>query len=389
MAKDILGRGEGPLRPRRLKFLMLAISVVALTGGIVTGIELSGQPTAGMITASSFKCSATGSHGTARMALAGAPGNDSADTYSLIQGAIDTVARRGGGIVSLPSGTFVVNNHLVLKDNVEITGAGPSTIIKAGPKFLARQGPGGGYPVITTDGASDVTITDLTVDQSGDDLDANVTARLAGYVVEGRDSRNVLIGGLSIRNPFTYSIAVIGSVDFCVENSDVRVGAEGSRYSQLDGIHVLDASSGKIINNVVDSGDDGLVAHTIGASVHDVLYANNDVQGGPGADGMQLAAGNYPIYDIAIEHNNFHGSLFGIRTGYYDARTGAVHSISITGNYIHGLAQGQRSPAVEIGGFGGLGPISDVTIADNRVCEAGALTVQRGAGNTVAGTTHC
>ena len=53
-------------------------------------------------------------------------------------------------------------------------------------------------------------------------------------------------------------------------------------------------------------GDDGLVAHTIGAPVHDVLYADNTVRGGDNGDGMQLAVGNYPVYD-----------LVGIRTGYY------------------------------------------------------------------------
>jgi polygalacturonase len=368
---------------------LLALSAVALTGGIVTGIELTSQPAAGTMRASSFECSASGSHGAARVTVTSARGNDPAGAYDLIQGAIDTVARRGGGIVSLSSGTFVVNNHLVLRGNVELAGVGPRTVIKAGPDFLARQGPGGGYPILTTDGASDVTIADLTADQSGSSLDGNVAARLAGYLIEDRDSHNVVIDHVYTRNPFTYSIAVVGSTDFCVENSNVQVGAEASRYSQLDGIHILDSHSGQVINNVVVSGDDGLAAHTIGASVHDVLYADNDVQGGRDTDGMQLAVGNYPIYNIRIEHNDFHGSSFGIRTGYYDARTGGVYSISITGNYIHDLVLGRRSPAVKIGGFSGRGPISDVTIADNRICKAGAVTVQRGAGNVVAGTTHC
>lgn len=176
--------------------------------------------------------------------------------------------------MALPAGTFLVSSHLVLRSNVTLKGAGPATVIKAGPGFMAAQGPAGGYPVITTAGASNVTIADLTADQSAGTLSGNVPARLTGYAVEGRDSRNVVIDGVHVRNPFTYSFAMVASEDFCIENSTARAGSPG-RYSQLDGIHILDSSAGRVLNNVVQSGDDGLIAHTIGAPVHDILYANN------------------------------------------------------------------------------------------------------------------
>ena len=208
---------------------------------------------------------------------------------------------------------------------------------------MSSQGPGGGYPIVTTAGASNTTIADLTADQSGNTLNGNVDARLSGYVVEGLDSSNVVIDGVHVRNPFTYSIAIVRSTNFCVENSNVQV-TTGNRYNQLDGIHILDSNSGQVINNVVRSEDDGLAAHTIGASVHDVLYANNIVYGGKKADGLQLAVGDFPIYNIVIEDNDFYGSLFGIRTGYYDGRTGAVQNISIKENYIHSLATGRNRP---------------------------------------------
>ncbi len=337
---------------------------------------------------SSFSCSASGSTATTRVTVTGLNSNGSGDDFAAIQNAINMAGQHGGGIVALPAGTFVIDGHLTLRDNVELTGVGPATVIKAGPGFLSTQGPGGGYSLISAAGASNTTIADLTADQSGDTLDGNVPARLAGYVVEGYYSNNIVVDGVYVRNPFTYSIAMVRSTNFCVENCNVKV-TTGNLYNQLDGIHVLDSNTGRVINNVVQSEDDGLVAHTIGAPVYNVLYANNDVYGGRIADGMQLAVGDFSIHNIVIEDNNFYGSQFGVRTGYYDNRTGAVYDIVIRGNYIHNLSQGLLFPAIEIGGFGGLGSITNVTIANNRACAAGIVAVQPGPSNTVADTSGC
>jgi polygalacturonase len=367
---------------RRATLLFLFTIILALFAlGTIKVIAARGN-------ASGFTCSATGSNATRTVTVIGAKANGSSDDSAAIQGAIDAAYRRGGGIVALPAGTFMINSHLWVKSNVKLMGVGPATVIKAGPGFLSTEGPGGGYPVITAAHASNVTISNLTADQSRNTLNGNVDARLSGYAVEGFDSHNVVIDSVYTRNPFTYSIAIVGSRNFCVENSNVQVGTT-KRYDQLDGIHILDSNSGQVINNTVQSGDDGLVAHTISAPVYNVLYAHNMVDGGNTADGLQLAVGNFPIYNIKIEDNNFYGSFYGIRTGYYSSRTGAVRNISIHGNYIHNLAQGRGSPAIEIGGFGGLGPIDHVAITSNRVCDAGAVTVQPGPGNVVRRTIGC
>ncbi len=360
----------------------LPAAVLALLAGC--GV-FSGKATA---RAASFACSATGSTATGRVAVTGLRPGRSGNDDPAIQRAIDAASRRGGGVVALPAGVFTLDGPLVLGDNVKLTGTGPATVLRAGPRFLATQGPGGGYPLITTDGAANATIADLTADQSGSTLNGNTPARLAGYVVEGSGSRNVLITGVHVRNPFTYAIAMVNSTDFCIRDSSVDV-TDAGRYSQLDGIHILDSSFGQVIYNQVRSGDDGLVAHTMSGPVHNVLYAGNIVHGGAAADGMQLAVGDYPIYNIRIEDNNFSGSLFGIRTGYYDKRTGAVRNVVISGNYIHGLTQHNSYPAIEIGGFGGLGQISGVTITGNRVCAAGSVGVGPGPGNSAVRTAGC
>ena len=350
---------------------------------------------------SDYKCSASGATATAQFRPLGAVANGTTDDTSAIQDAIDTASSAGGGVVLLPAGTFLINGHLVLKSNVKLTGAGPSaTIIKAGAKFLASTGPDGGYPVITTDGASNVTIANLTADQNGKVLNgnANPAQRLSAYLIDLRDSHNVVASDVYTRNPLTYSIAVVGSSDFCVAHCNTLVTTSGL-YNQLDGIHVLDSHTGQVIQNHVDQrvgtdGDDGLVAHTISAPVYDVLYAGNVVRGGNHGNGMQLAVGNYPVYDLAIRSNNFWGSPFGIRTGYYDTgANGAVHNVVITGNYIHGLVPGATFPdggnAVDIGDFGAVAPVTYITVTDNRVCKAGVIKVVPGTGNIVADNKFC
>jgi polygalacturonase len=373
--------------------LLATVFAVALAPGAITG-GAYGWNMVAMTWANGFTCSATGSSATNTVPVTGATSNGSSDDYNAIQKAIDSAGRRGGGIVTLPAGTFMTNRHLVLKNNVKLTGVGPATIIKAGPGFLSTQAPYGGYPIITTAGASDATIADLTADQSGEMLNGNVSARLTGYVVEGRDSSNVVVDGVYVRNPFTYSIAMVGSTDFCVENSNVMVTTSGL-YNQLDGIHILASNSGQVIDNTIVSGDDGLVAHSIGAAVFNILYANNKVYGGATDAGFQLAVGDFPIYGITIEDNNFYGSYLGIHTGYYDNRTGALYNVAISGNYIHDLSRGAQSFAIHVGGLGaygslgGLGPIDNVVVSNNQVCNAGPISLQAGPGNVVTGTTGC
>jgi polygalacturonase len=392
----------------------LGISIIVATRGPVSTRSGSTSPTSrgstrstssgSSSTASSlfsdYVCSASGATAARLFVPSGAVANTDFDNTKAIQGAINTAAFAGGGVVSLPAGTYVVDGHLVMKNNVELTGVGPGTVLKAGPDFLDSTGPDGGYPIVTTAGASNVTIANLTADQGGDVLDGNASpySRLAAYLIDVRDSHNVVVDDVYTRNPFTYSIAVVGSDDFCVVHCNTRVATSG-RYDQLDGIHVLDSNTGQIIDNYVDQrigtdGDDGLVAHTIGAPVYDVLYANNTVRGGSNGDGMQLAVGNYPIYNLTIRNNNFYGSPFGIRTGYYDTGTnGAVRNIIISGNYIHDLRPGTAFPdggnAIDIGGFGAIAPVTHVKVVNNRTCRAGIITVVSGAGNIASQNHSC
>ncbi len=318
--------------------------------------------------------------------------NDTGDDTSAIQSRINAAGAAGGGVVKLVAGIYIINGKLRMANNVKLQGAGPGTVLKAGPNFLSTKGPSGGYPIVTTNSATNTTITNLTADHSGNTLPVsiNMGERLDEYVVDIRGGFNNLVDGVHVRNPFTYSIVAVATTRFCVKNSTTIVATSG-KYDQLDGIHVLDSSFGDVISNTIDQrvgtdGDDGLVAHTINGTTHDINYIGNKVRGGHRGNSMQLAVGNHSIYNVKIADNEFYGAPYGIRTGYYDEGTGAVNGVSLTGNYIHDLKAGHAFPdgsydAIHIGDFDGHGPITNVVATNNRACAAGNIYIAPGTGN--------
>lgn len=394
-------------RRRGLALIMLAVvSALALTStasaATVTGTwnvhgtntTLSHRSNTGTVSPSTYTCptTVTGSTATKVITPTGLSQTSTTDNTTAIQNAINTAGKDGGGAVTLPAGTYMINGHLVMKNNVKLTGAGTGqggTTLVAGPKFLKATGTGGGYPIVSTAGADNVTIANLIANQSGNTLNGNVATRLSSYVVEARDSTNILFNNVSVINPFTYSIAIVASGNFCVENSSVNASTTEGKYNQLDGIHVLDSNTGAVINNNIISGDDGLAAHTLGEPVYNVLFANNTVDGGTGASGLQFAVGSpFAIYGITVENNDFTGSELGIHTGYYGATaTGNVYNISMGNNYIYDLLDGTSSLSVQMGDSGQVGTVTNVTVSNTLLCNAGAIAVQSGAGNSVTGTT--
>ncbi|WP_432393463.1 right-handed parallel beta-helix repeat-containing protein [Pseudarthrobacter sp. L19] len=214
-------------------------------------------------------------------------------------------------------------------------------------------------------------------DQSGDALDGNVPGRLNEYLVDIRHSTNAVVEDITTRNPFTYSIAVVASKDFCVLNNRTAVRSSG-RYNQLDGIHITDSHSGLVVGNRVDQGqgndgDDGLVAQTIGEPVYDVEFRDNDVRGGSHGSGMQMALGTHEIHDLKVSGNRFWGSPNGIQTGHYDGAA-ALRQVSITKNNFVDVA----GPSVVFNG-----ELIGITVADNSECRSGGVQVAEGRSNRV------
>lgn len=322
---------------------------------------------------------ATGAVATREVPVNGAIPNDQLDDYPAIQKAID-IAGNGGGAVVLAAGTYIVDGHLALKDNVKLVGAGSQTIIKAGPKFFDSKGLYGGYPVISTAFSSNTTIASLTVDASGDTLNGNVNGRLTEYIVDLREGSNHVVDNVHTRNPFTYSIVANNTSRFCIKNSSTRSATSG-KYDQLDGIHILNSNTGDVVNNDVDQklgtdGDDGLVAHTINGEVFDVTYAGNKVRGGRHGAHMQFAYSSPSdrIYDIRVLDNYFYGHI-GIHTGSFGG-SGTVESVLIERNSFMDTPEFSVKLA---------GTLRDVVVRNNLSCNSGGFIVGQGAGNVNQG----
>lgn len=393
-------------------FLLLSLAVIVITvfliqeertnflqkQKLVTGQPAAVSPFPGGDTCATSK--ATGASATGVISVSNSVGDGQTDATSTIQNALDNASDNGGGIVALPEGTFLINKPLVMKNNVTLEGTGPTTIIKAGPNFLKNDSKTG-YSIVSAKNVTNATIENFTADQQGNKLDGNKVDRFFGYIIHVYKSENVIVDGVYTRNPFAYAIVAENSTKFCFKNNNTQVDTSG-KYDQLDGIHVLNSSFGDVIDNNVDQGhgadgDDGLVAHTIGGSVHDITYAGNKVRGGKGGSGMQLALTNATdtIYNIKIQNNEFWDSPRGIRTGYYGGPNGSVHNILIggspkTGNYIHNntFSDTKTGDAVNIYG-NGVDPYN-ITVTYNKACKAGTFSVGKGKKNIAAhNTTKC
>lgn len=351
----------------RVAAIVLASSFLGVPAQAGTAVEGS----------KAMSCIATGSTATTVSRVEAPRGDSTVDWAGTIQAAIDASSGRGGEVVQLSAGTYLLSRPLILRDGVTLKGAGSATRLKAGPQFLESTGPFGGHPLITTNGASRVTISDLTADHSGDTLDGNTSNRLTEYLIDVRYSTNVVVQDVATVNPFTYSIAVVASSGFCIRNNTTSVSTNG-RYDQLDGIHILDASFGVVQGNTVDQGsgsdgDDGLVAHSMGEPVHDVAYLGNTVRGGPHGSAMQIAVGKAGAYNLTIAGNRFWGSSGGLVTGYYGGK-GPVTNVEVRDNRF------EDNPGLSVDIFGKL---TGVVLSGNKACRSGAFQINPGFGDRV------
>ncbi|KUM35497.1 glycosyl hydrolase family 28-related protein [Arthrobacter sp. EpRS71] len=367
---------------------MIVIGALAPTAApAAIGLPVEGSAATLAVTSSSCSLSgATGSSSTSIYNVTATP-NDAIDDTQNIQGRINAAGAAGGGVVKIPAGTFLINGKLLMMSNVKLEGVGPATVLKAGPSFTSNTGPAGGYPLVTTGGADNTTLSNFTADQSGDTLNGNVPGRLNEYVIDVRDSINSLVQGVHTRNPFTYSIAFVGGTKWCVKDSDTQSATNG-KYVELDGIHAMNTSVGDIVGNVVDQrigtdGDDGIAVHTYGdEDVHDIRIANNNVRGGRHGAGIDLAGGSGTVYNINLTGNTVWGSPRGLHDAYYDG-TKQIHHIQIVGNIFRDNDIKTLGGAVDF-----ERPVTYVTMTDNTACNSGDYRLPAGTGNVNAGNTQ-
>lgn len=86
------------------------------------------------------------------------------DDRAAIQAAVDAASNAGGGVVTIPTGTFVLGSKLQLASNVSMVGIGRATsVLRATPNWTNIVGGG----MIELRGVANVQMRDLTIDQAG------------------------------------------------------------------------------------------------------------------------------------------------------------------------------------------------------------------------------
>lgn len=135
----------------------------------------------------------------------GAIGDGKSDDTAAIQSAIVQVAQKGGGEVFLPAGRYRVSASLKVATGVRLRGAS-----KTGTRLVAPKGLG--FDLICIDAASDVTVSDLGLEEEDASLDGKPTG---GAVAINDGSRFVLIENVVVdgfRNGFSIGRGEKGSV---------------------------------------------------------------------------------------------------------------------------------------------------------------------------------
>lgn len=316
-------------------------------------------------------CSASGAGSPTYVVDVAAPVANSGDSSTEIQTAINTASSHsGGGQVVLQAGTYTIDKTIDVGANVVLTGAGESsTTLIAGSTHNVD-------PMVTTDDHANITVENLTINQDGESKASKQS--LSYYLIEARGGSNTLFQNVATREPTTYSMVAVSTSDFCFQYNNVEQDpGENGKFTQLDGIHILNSSNGDVLDNYVDNsyngatdGDDGLVAHAYGGTVSNVTYAGNVVRGGKNGEGMGVWISSGTISNITVTDNEFWGE-----GGIHPGASGSLTNSSFTDNILHNNAEG-----ITLAGSG-------LTVTGNYLCSSGSVSIT-GSGNTVSNSSY-
>jgi polygalacturonase len=284
-----------------------------------------------------------------------AAGNGSTNDATAIQNALTAAGAAGGGIVYLPPGTYIVNKYLLIPSNVTLLGAGMGiSIIKSGGSALRTSGgvapDGGGYSILQATGVTrtNITIQDLTVD-GNESADRTALAasgvRLNSYLVDMRTVSGLRILRVATRNTWTYNMVPFNCDGFEIAYCDVKDPGTTGVYNQLDGIHCLGSSRGRIHHNKVDNrtggdADDAIAVHVIPGSnaITDVRVHHNVLRGGANGHGIQVAGDTVAISHVTLSDNDIYDCPAGIEAQWFSASGGAaIRHLTIRGNNVRDL----------------------------------------------------
>lgn len=281
----------------------------------------------------------------------GAKANDNQDDYDAFVACINEAKKNGGGVY-IPEGTYRLNNKRV----IDVSGV---TVRGAGMWYTTLYGAGAAFKVSGTCGFSDFAMTGVSTvrDDSGD---------LAAF--EGYDATNDVV----IQNIWMEHIKV-----GCWFYNAKGLVIQGCRIrnTYADGINLCSNVHNAVVqnNHLRNTGDDGIAIWPWQANSTDNTIQYNTVQCPTLANGIAVyGGGNQKILNNDIADNIAFGAGIDISTN-FETRDGFTGAITVSNNILRRCGSYEHNYKYPMGSIwihAAMRPItSGVTVSGNTVYD--------------------
>ncbi len=315
----------------------------------------------------------------------GATGNGSTDDSTAINAALNAARTAGGGIVKVPTGTYIVGQILQIGSNTHMIGDGKgATTIRAktnmNPTVIGNTAGITVLQVYNEAAASNISIEDITFDGNeagnlnidvvtgGTSTGGGTATSQLSPVIRIDQVDKLLIRGCEFINSILYNIWLNACTRFIITNNTILSGqatltAAGSgttvnsnnTYGDQDGVHMTNSQYGVVANNIIDTGtlwqigDDAVFIQSL------TLATNGGADGGGGGP----AASAY----IAVTGNVIRSAARGCAMA-CNGGTANVSYVTVSGNTIWAtLSDGIM--LTQDSGSGGIN--HNITVAGNTI----------------------
>jgi polygalacturonase len=250
----------------------------------------------------------------------GAVGDGNTDNTTALQAALDAATAAGGGVVSVPAGTFLSGPIVV--------GSGTRLDLAAGAvlEMLPMGSWPGTTPFITANNGHDIALTGSgTIEGQGqawwNALTATPTLARPQEVVFTNSTR-VQISGIRLQNPPEEHIWVKGDTDVTVTGITIQTLAVAGQHipNNTDGVDI-GANGVFFCGNSIACGDDNVVMS--GSNIY-VAYSTFGVGHGCSIGSITESG----VSAVTVDHVTLTGTTSGIRMKSARGRGGLVHDLT-------------------------------------------------------------
>jgi len=251
------------------------------------------------------------------------------DHASVIQQAINHVHNKGGGIVFIKSGIYILNNYIIIRSNVWLVGSGESTVLKRSATATFTLAMIYNENFGQANGVENVAIMSLVLDGNKDEN----TTGIHGIQIYG--GKRITIRDVIVRNTTLEGIIIGGGdSDYLTEQAIIE-NCKVENLIDKDLFHVRNAKNVLVYGNVgIGPGDFGVeVEYSTQVAVENNIFLDvgsetTSTFGG----GVLVKASN----NVVVRGNIIYPNSLGIEAYTISGREGEIYDIVIEGNMLIG-----------------------------------------------------